>query len=322
MNPPDTAVIIATAGRGPLLRRTLESLIDAAHSASLVELRVVENGGRRGAETVLEKVSSRFPVQYMYREEGNKARALNAAVEACRGEFICFFDDDVEVEEGNLRAYIDAAQRYGAGHHFAGPLFPDWEAEPPEWLKPYLPPSVTGWYHGGEERFYDEPHFIGSNWAAFRADVLHVGGFLPLVGPGSASGTVGDEMEIQRRLLDAGGRGVYVPAAVARHQVERSACDFEWARVRQRRTGRTYGILGWPMEGPERAGRPGWGRVGLLAAKVLVARTLRWSPERRAHLEMTLARSHGYLEGRAMRRRELRAAGGDERATLTVKPRR
>lgn len=296
-----TAVVIATTGRGRLLSRALESVAKAGAGGHLAEVRVVENGGDGSAEPVVDAFSQRLPVRYMFRRKGNKAEALNGALEECAAGFICFLDDDVRVKEGTLEAYIETAGRYGSGHHFAGPLLPDWEEEPPGWLKPYLPPSVTGWYHGGEERYYDRPHFIGSNWAAFREDVVSAGGFLPGIGPGSPTNTVGDEMELQHRLLEAGSRGVYVPRAVARHFVSKGQCDFEWARNRQRRTGRTYGVLGWPLHGTL-DGAARW-RVGVLAGKVAVARTLRWTPERRAHLEMTLARTRGYREGERLRDR-------------------
>lgn len=296
-----TAVVIPTTGRERLLRRTLESVAEAAGGGCLAEVRVVENGGDGSARSVVDGLTHRLPTRYMVRREGNKASALNAALEECVAEFVCFLDDDVRVEAGTLRAYIDAAERYGRRHHFAGPLLPDWEEEPPRWLKPHLPHSVTGWYHGEEERYYDRPHFIGSNWAAFRQDILEGGGFLPGIGPGSPTDTVGDEMELQHRLLEAGNRGVYLPRAVARHFVSKRQCDFEWARDRQRRTGRTYGVLGWPLPGgADRC--DGW-RAGVLAGKVAVARTLRWTLERRAYLEMTLARTRGYREGRRMRDR-------------------
>lgn len=300
---PDTAVVIATARRGRLLRRTLDSLAASRVPHALTEVLVVENGGARGARGVVEQFAGRLPIRYLFQDEGNKSKALNLALEQSGAELIYFLDDDVRVGEGAAEAYVEAAGRYGPGHHFSGPLVADWEEEPAEWLKPYLPASATGWDKGETERFYDRPHFIGSNWAAFRADMLAVGGFSEVIGPGSPLGAIGDEMELQQRLLDAGGRGVYLPSARVWHRVSRSDCSFEWARKRQRTTGRTYGVLGWPpQEGAPPEGIAGYARLAVLSLKVMLARALGWSEQRRAYLEMTRARTSGYLAGRRIRR--------------------
>jgi glycosyltransferase involved in cell wall biosynthesis len=272
----------------------------------VVEVIVAENGGAHGAADVVELLAPRFgrvELRHLLLEDGNKCRALNAALAATRADLICFFDDDVLIAEEAIEAYVDAATRYGPGHQFSGPLVPDWEREPPEWLMRYLPPSAKGWYHGNEERYFDEPYFIGSNWAAFGADILRVGGYDERIGPGSRSGAIGDEMELQQRLLDAGSRGVYLPRASIRHHVPADRCDFRWAVGRQRVEGRTYAILGWPPHGgPIDTGVRGRLALASLDLKVLVARGLGWPDERRAWLETRRAKLRGYLEGTRFRR--------------------
>lgn len=301
----DTAVVIATCGRPELLRRTLSSLGAARRPDSVRKVLVVENGGAQGAGEVVEGLRDRLPVRHLLLEDGNKSRALNVALETTSAEFIYFLDDDVVLDPGAVEVYVDAAARYGPGHHFSGPLEADWEVEPPDWLKAYLPPSAKGWYHGDEEKYYDLPYFIGSNWAAFRADMLAQGGFKEHIGPGSPTGAIGDERDLQQRMLDAGSRGVYLPGARIWHHVPADACDFEWTRRRQHRTGLTYGVLGLPPDVPGEAipdGLDGRIRLAVLGAKIMVARALGWSDERRAWLEMTRARTAGYMEGRRIAR--------------------
>lgn len=302
----DTAVIIATCGRPELLHRTLVSLAAARRPDTVREVLVVENGGAQGAREVVEELDDRLPIRHFLLEAGNKSRALNMAIERTSAEFVYFLDDDVVLDPGALEVYVDAAARYGSGHHFSGPLEAEWEAEPPDWLKSYLPPSARGWHHGDEEKYYDLPYFIGSNWAAFRTDMLAAGGFKEHIGPGSPTGAIGDERDLQQRMLDAGNRGVYLPGARIRHHVPADACDFEWARRRQHRTGLTYGVLDLPPDlegGPSPARLAGRLRLAILGAKVIVARSLGWSDERRAWLEMTHARMTGYLKGRRLARR-------------------
>ena len=301
-----TAVVIATCGRPELLRRTLESLASARLPGSVREVLVVENGGAQGAREVVDALRDRLPIRYLLMEDGNKSRALNRALRETSADLVYFLDDDVLLEEATVESYVETAARYGPGHHFSGPLVADWEVEPPDWLKPYLPPSAAGWDKGDEEKYYDHPYFIGSNWAAFRDDMLAAGGFKEHIGPGSPTGALGDERDLQQRMLDAGNRGVYLPDARIWHHVPRASCDFEWARRRQHRTGLTCGVLDLPPEpdgNPVPEGLAGRIRLAVLQVKVVMARALGWSDERRAWLEMTRARTAGYLEGRRVARR-------------------
>lgn len=305
-SPPSTAVVIPTSRRTDLLARTLTSLAAARLPDAVADVLVVENGGAHGAAGVVELLGPRFGrvrLRHLLIEDASKCRALNAALAETGADVVSFFDDDVLIAEEAIEAYVDAAARYGPKHHFSGPLVPDWEGEPPEWLKRYLPPSAKGWYHGDEEHYIDRPSFIGSNWAAFRADILRVGGYDERIGPGSRSGAIGDETELQQRLLDAGSRGVYLPRASVRHHVPADRCDFPWAVERQRVEGRTCAILGQPPRGgPIDTGMRGRLALASLDLKVLVARGLGWTDERRARLEIRRAEVRGYFEGTRFQR--------------------
>ena len=299
--PPGLAIVIATRHREQLLARTLESVAGSKLPAALTEVVVIENGGETASRTIVEAMSGRLPVRYMSTPEGNKSRALNAALRDAAADMICFLDDDVRIDHQTIDGYAAGATKYGRGHYFSGPLVAEWELEPQEWLKPYLPPSAKGWDLGDHEVYVDRAVFIGSNWAAFRDDLLSAGGFDEHIGPGTPAGAIGDETELQQRMLRAGNRGVYLPHARIWHHVARSSCDFEWARLRQRRTGVTSGLLGTPpywRSVPR--GPAGLALIGVLFAKVAVARALGWSEERRVHVEMVSAYVSGYVKGRRL----------------------
>ena len=122
----DTAVVIATCGRPELLRRTLLSLAATRRSEEVQAVLVVENGGALGAREVAEQLRDRLPIRYLLLEDGNKSRALNVALDQTSAELVYFLDDDVVLDPGAVEAYLDAAARYGVGHHFSGPLEADW----------------------------------------------------------------------------------------------------------------------------------------------------------------------------------------------------
>lgn len=306
-----SAALIATHGRPTLLRRTLES-IDACEGVDVpFEIVVVENGGRHGAEELCGALRLGHPLRYLYVDEPGKSNALNVAIASLDADLIVFFDDDVRVDRCAVRAFAEAAARHGPGSFFGGPVEVDYEEPPPRWLHRYLPGTVVGWTLGSAERIIDTPDFIGTNWAAFRADLLAAGGFAAHLGPNARFRTIGQETEMQKRLLARGARGVFVPRGAATHWVPRERCTLEWALDRWART-----HMSRAMENPRRgdlsvAGVPLWlikqtaGSAARVAANRLLARD--WAA--RIDSEMRHAADRGTLRGYRLARQRERNGG-------------
>ena len=102
-------IIIPTCQRGELLERTLQCLVDADLPETLKRIFVVENGKKEGAEMKVEKFRDRLPMEYRYTPVGSKSAALNLVLDEVPGEFVVFFDDDVRIHPGSVRAYANAA---------------------------------------------------------------------------------------------------------------------------------------------------------------------------------------------------------------------
>lgn len=299
-------ILIATHGRPELLERTLDSLIAARRPPTLRQVLIVENGQPAGVRDVCRAREGSLPLRYLHVREGNKSKALNVGLDALDPGLVHFLDDDVRVGPEGLAAYADAAARYGPGHHFGGPVHVDRDDEPPELIRSYLPGSASGWSQGDEEHFYDRPYFIGSNWAADRDDVIAVGGFAEHLGPGNASGALGDEMELQQRLLTAGNRGVYLPAAPVWHHVTDDVWSVEWVCKRKYRTGVTESLLGLnqegqgPLIGGARLGH--WWGCTIYGLRALLARAFRLYPRRGVDAEVRFNTNWGAVVGSRLAR--------------------
>jgi GT2 family glycosyltransferase len=236
-------VLIATAGRPDLLRRTLTSIAGCRFPEEYAGLFVVENGARRGAEAVVaEFAGGPLRARYLFSEAPNKSLALNLAMEQLGGdELVVFTDDDVRVREEWLEAYAQAARESGPGTMLGGPFDIDYEQAPPDWLKRYLPASAVGmtdasrWPIGGDEF----KGFLGFNWAAYVRDLRDRGGFNERVGPGLVA--VGQETEMQERLIRAGVRPKMVRDAMVWHYVPVARCSESWTLERSGRRGRSSG---------------------------------------------------------------------------------
>jgi hypothetical protein len=134
----------------------------------------------------------------------------------------------------------------------------DYEKPVPEWMLPVMPHCARGWSMGEERARVERPEFLGCNWAAFAGDMKREGGFDPERGPGGSAGSTGQESDMQRRLLQRGVPGIYLPRAMVWHHVTAAHVSWRWLLKRWYRMG-VY--LGLDMDNPPgRAvfGFPAW----------------------------------------------------------------
>jgi glycosyltransferase involved in cell wall biosynthesis len=108
------SVVIATKDRARYLERTLDSL-EAQAGAPAFEVIVVDNGSGDETKAVVERRCARTPFALTYLDEPqpNRGKARNRGVEAARGEYILFCDDDVQMPPGWIAAHETA--HLGAG---------------------------------------------------------------------------------------------------------------------------------------------------------------------------------------------------------------
>lgn len=293
---PTLTVVIATSARPQLLKRTLESLAACPRPASYGETIVVENGGGREGEAVAAGFRSLLNVRYQHLTPANKSAALNAAIDRLPGGLVVFFDDDVRLEPDVLRAYAAAGAAFGAGHFFGGPTKVDYDIDPPTWLRPYLPASASGWSLEGGRQFVDAARFLGFNWAAFVEDLRRAGPFNPDFGPGSRTGSVGQETEMLVRLLEQGGRGVYLPDAVVWHYVPPERCSIPWLYRRAHRLGVRDGLIDAKQAAPGRLFARSCWKVGVQASR-LARELVRGTRESRFRARYDLSLARGYARG-------------------------
>jgi glycosyltransferase involved in cell wall biosynthesis len=312
----DLCVIIATAGRPELLKRTLQSLGQCRLPAGYQRTIVVENGSQAGAEEVVRSAPAVLNAQYLHCPRSNKSEALNAALGTAGDGLIFFTDDDVRLDPAVLTAYLKAAEASGPGHFFGGPAGADFADPPPSWLTQYLPKSARGWEWPGPDNQVRSPEFLGFNWAAFAGDLLAAGGFNPDRGPGSPSGSTGQESDMQRRLLRRSLLGLYVPGARVWHYVPRDRCSTRWAIARNFR----HGV----EEGARRADE--LGSLGLpprwFVRRYLkgIARIMLWSyspdPERRFKAKFHHQYNRGLLHGMRWQRKADRTKSANSPAPI------
>jgi glycosyltransferase involved in cell wall biosynthesis len=114
------SVVIASRDREHFLRGALASL-DAQAGAPPFEVIVVDNGSRDGTKSLVEaRAGGDPPVRYVAEPQPNRASARNRGVEAARGDYLVFCDDDVRLPERWVAAHAEAQ---GGGNYVVnGPI--------------------------------------------------------------------------------------------------------------------------------------------------------------------------------------------------------
>lgn len=295
---PRAAVVIPSYGRPDLLRRTLQSLVDAQWPPSCTGVWVVENGPQTGLEALCGEFAARLPLHYVHEPQLGLSAARNAGARACEGEVILFLDNDVRVEPGALHAYAAAFAAYPQAGAFGGPLQPEYETPPPDWLVPWLPWSAVGVDYGPDNRLMAEPRFVGLNHAVTRAALVEAG-FFDAIGATGTRGGVGEETRLQERILASGRALVYVAGGLVWHHVPASNCSPQWALARVFRHGLTRGLLAPPRGRHCLAGAPlwAWQRWIKLTVRAYTRRLRGESLERRFSLEYERAEWAGVIAG-------------------------
>ena len=237
-------IIIPTAKRSNLINRTLKSLSQCIKPEAFDKTIIVENGQKTDVEQVVSKYKKNLSIHYLYVERPNKANAMNEAVKLARDSFIYFSDDDVRYSKKVLMAYADAFAKRKGKEFYGGPVKVDYATEPPpKWMLEFLPPSAKGFeVIDGSNELRRGRLALGFNWAVFSEDILSAGGFNPNFGPGSPYVPLGDESDLQARLLDAGYRGVYVPEGLVWHYVPTERCNKRWLLKRAYNWGKEHGF--------------------------------------------------------------------------------
>ncbi|MBX2848029.1 MAG: glycosyltransferase family 2 protein [Acidiferrobacterales bacterium] len=275
MSDSDFAIVIATADNGEILSRTLESIEQNSLPSEISQILISDNSPSASARSTVDKFKGRLPISYDHHKVPTKCSSLNSSVNRLADDvFVIFFDDDVRLEKGCLKAYVDTVKKAVKPIFIGGRCSVDYEERPPEWLKPYLPSSATGWTLGNKITPLLKPKAKGFNWGARVADIKRGGGFDEDIGPGTPN-PLGDEMYMQKNLLEDGVVGLFVPDARVYHYVPKDKCSPDWTLSRAKLRGYSEGTkIVKQMRGQINSDSEEIKSVGIIRLKFYIAKTI------------------------------------------------
>jgi succinoglycan biosynthesis protein ExoM len=131
---PDTTVIgVLTYRRNDDLLVALPPILrEAATVSPRATVLVIDNDPDAGAEPAVAPLAEQG-VRYIHEPIPGIAAARNLALREAGSRFLVFIDDDMHPEEGWLAALLRTQASSGAAV-VAGPVLPEYEAEPDEWV--------------------------------------------------------------------------------------------------------------------------------------------------------------------------------------------
>ena len=129
-------VVICTWNRSTLLERALASLADQRIPQSTSwELLIVNNNCTDDTDSVVSSFATRLPIRCLHEKSPGLSNARNRALAEARGDYILWTDDDVKVSPEWLSSYLSAFRDFPDCGVFGGPILPDFEGVPPNWLR-------------------------------------------------------------------------------------------------------------------------------------------------------------------------------------------
>ena len=249
-------VILCTYNRCQSLARALESVAQQTFQQPAEwDVLVVDNDSSDQTRDVAERFCGERPgrFRYVFEPRQGKSYALNTGVREARGDILAFMDDDVTVEPAwlnNLTAALADGTWAGAG----GRILLQWNAAPPRWLPfkgPYSLAGVLAGFDLGDDVCALGEHVpVGTNMAFRKAMFEKYGGFRTDLGPTTGCLIRSEDLEFGHRLVSAGERLRYEPAAIVYHPVSEKrlskkyfqAWYFDYGRANIREYGVASGV--------------------------------------------------------------------------------
>jgi glycosyltransferase involved in cell wall biosynthesis len=260
---PRLSIVVPAHNRAERLPALLDALVAELDRHGNAELLIVDSASTDDTGAVAARLTAGHARQIrpLRASAPGACLARNLGARAALGALLVFVDDDVLPCPGFLAALEDAHADPRV-HAAGGRILLRLEDAPPPWLtEPFI--SYLAGYDLGDAPLdlTDGGDAICPRSAimSVRADVLvRLGGFCELFGPRGTRPMVGEEPELCRRIVAAGGRLRYVPGAVVEHLVPASRLTAEWLARRFFYQGVTEAFADIRFAG----GLAAWARLG------------------------------------------------------------
>ena len=213
------SVVICSRNRPRLLAETVESVL--AGDEVPAEIVIVDESDTPAAELIPDGSSRGCHIRHLTTTARGLSWGRNAGAAAAAHDLLVFTDDDMTADPQWIPALVGTLSRAGSRDVVTGRVLPGGR-ETPGGFVPALAVSEKGAVYSGR---LGRDVLAGGNMAIRRALFETMGGFDVRLGPGSRFPAAEDN-DLGFRLLEAGGRILYVPEALLYHRAWRPASAY------------------------------------------------------------------------------------------------
>ena len=222
--------------RRAMLAQTLDSLARlAVPDSTSVRVIVADNDVEPSARSLVATAAETmpFPIEYVHCPARNISIARNACLDACRGDFLAFIDDDETATPGWLVGLLAAAEA-SAADVVLGPVRALYDGAAPGWMR-------RGDFHSTRPVWVDGEIMTGYTCnALLRMRAAGVQGCRFNVALGRSGG---EDTEFFSHVHRSGGRIVFSPEALVEEPVPAGRARLAWLAKRRFRSGQTHARL-------------------------------------------------------------------------------
>lgn len=220
------SIIVCTCNRPESLERLLASVARLGQPPDLSwEMILVDNGKDGSGAKVAARYAQSLPLRTVVDPTPGLSHVRNRGVAEARGEYICWTDDDCEVDPNWLFAWTRAFRRHPDAAVFGGNIVPTLEQPAPGWFEQCLSDWPLQAVTAARCARSVTPVAVtqlpwGANFAVRSVDQRRFP-FDAALGHAPGRRITGEESDVVYRLLKSGAQGWWVPDSRVRHHIGR-----------------------------------------------------------------------------------------------------
>jgi L-malate glycosyltransferase len=231
-------VLIATRNGEDTLPRVLPAYRELDPPPGGWRMVIVDNGSTDRSGAILQAHRASLPLTPHFEALPGKNAALNAGLALVSGDLVVLTDDDTIPRPDWLRRLRAAADDHPEFDVFGGRIELRWPRPPDAWLLRVPLSPVYGETPDLESGPVRPTWVFGGNMA-IRKRVFDAGyRFDSTIGPRGSDYVQGSEVELSRRLAEAGYKAWHCRDAVVEHLIHADQMTEEWVLRRAQRFGR------------------------------------------------------------------------------------
>lgn len=217
---------ICTWNRSDFLGTTISSLEQLEVPADIHwEVLIVNNGCTDDTDQVVRQFSDRLPIRLLHEKQQGLSNARNCAIDAAKGDYILWTDDDVIVDPSWLVAYANAFRTWPHAALFDGPIKLKLLGSPPPWLPEMLGDESLASVYAHRD-LSNTPIRLDLTIAipygpnlCIRTREQRKYRYNPYLGRHGNQQVRGEETAVVRAIIDLGAEGWWVPDAIVHHVI-------------------------------------------------------------------------------------------------------